>query len=195
MASPPPGVVTALLQRWGEGDDGALAQLLPLVYGELRALARRQLQREAPGHPLQPTALVHEAYLRLCGGAKAPVLVDRVHFYRVAALCMRRCLVEEARRRLALRRGGGATTLCLGEVDGAQGDARGDLDLLALDEALSRLAALDARQARMVELRFFGALSLEEVAGAMELSLATVKRGLASARAFLHRELHAREAP
>ena len=182
-----------MLQRWGEGDDDALAQLLPLVYGELRALARRQLQREAPGHPLQPTALVHEAYLRLCGGAKPPVLVDRVHFYRVAALCMRRCLVKEARRRLALRRGGGATVMSLGEC--AAGVAREDLDLLALDEALSRLAALDARQARMVELRFFGALSLEEVAGAMELSLATVKRGLASARAFLHRELHAREAP
>ena len=195
--SPPTApAVTELLRAWGAGDAVAGEAPVPLVYAELRRQARRALRREGDGHTLQPTALVHEAWMRLDGqhGARWE---SRTQFFAVAAQMMRRVLVDHARTRHALKRGGAAARVTLGAVDravaepgaspgGAPLDA---VDLLALDEALARLAALDPHKARLVELRYFAGLSIPEAAAALGVSPATVGREWAVARMWLRREL------
>jgi RNA polymerase sigma factor (TIGR02999 family) len=159
--------------------------LMPAVYAELKRIAAAYLRRERPGHTLQPTALVNEAYVRLAG--QHPRFQNRAHFCAIAANAMRQILVERARARNARKRGGGAARVTLDE---AMAPAPGPpVDLDALDEALTRLAALDAQQARIVELRFFGGLSVEETADVLGISPATVKRHWSVARAWLAREL------
>jgi RNA polymerase sigma factor (TIGR02999 family) len=175
--------VTSLLARWGEGDRGALASLTPLVYAELHRLASRALARERPDHTLQSTALIHEAFLRLHGGRPAPCR-DRLHFFALAARLMRRILVDHARSLHAARRGAGAVRLSLdriGEIAAGEPPA----DLVALDAALEELEAADARKARVVELRFFSGLSVEETAAALGVSGPTVILDTRLARAFL----------
>lgn len=182
--------VTALLLAWRSGDAAAGEQLLPAIYEELRALAGRLMHREDAGHTLQPTALVHEAWLRLVDQSRVQ-WQNRAHFYGVAAQMMRRILVDHARSRLASKRGGGAHRVTL---ESGVGDAAGDdaLDVLALHDALEALAALDSQQARIVELRYFVGLNIEETAEVIGVSPATVKREWAVARAWLHRELTTR---
>lgn len=180
------GPVTALLARLRDGDAAALDRLVPLVHAELRRLARAQLRRERPGHTLQATALAHEAYLRLVG-LDAIDWRDRAHFFGVAAGVMRRILIDHARRRRAARRGGGAPPVPLEDVDPAAPER--PEELIALDEALERLRALDPRQERIVELRFFGGLEVAETAAVLGVSERTVKRDWAVARAWLRAEL------
>lgn len=181
--------VTALLARWRGGDAQALESLIPLVYSELRSLARHYLRQERADHTLQSTALVHEAYVRLVGD-DAPALQNRSHFFGIAARLMREILVEHARGRRAAKRGGGVAALPLD----AAGDVplRIDTDVLALDDALTELTRLDERQGRIVELRFFSGLSIDETAEVMAISPATVSREWTTARAWLHRELSKR---
>ena len=190
MAAPVPDPrqeFTSLLIAWGGGDRSALDRLMPTVYDELRKLARRQLRREQLGHPLQTTALVHEAFLRLVD-ARQVRWDSRAHFFGVTARLMRQILVDHARTRDAAKRGGGVAEGSLDEAVGLATEAvRGDL--LAMDEALYRLETLDPRQSRIVELRFFGGLTVDETAAALELSAATVKREWALARAWLWRAL------
>jgi RNA polymerase sigma factor (TIGR02999 family) len=181
-----PGEVTRLLDQIGHGDKEAMNQLLPLVYDELHRLARLYFQRERGDHTLQPTALVHEAYLRLVDQRVAH-WESRGHFMGVAATLMRRILLDYARRHQAQRRGGPQQKLML-EDTMALTEQRG-VDLIALDESLLRLAELDPKQARMVELRYFGGLSVEETAEVLGVSPATVKRSWNSARAYLYRDL------
>jgi len=179
--------VTELLHAWGAGDAKASEALVPLVYDELRRQARRALRREGVGHTLQATALVHEAWLRLEGQHEAR-WESRTQFLAVAAQMMRRVLVDHARTRRALKRGGGGTQVTLG--DAANEVAMSDgVDVLALDDALSRLAVLDPRKARLVELRYFAGLSIPEAATAMGVSQATLGREWAVARMWLRREL------
>jgi RNA polymerase sigma factor (TIGR02999 family) len=180
--------VTELLSRWSEGDTAARDALIPIVYDELRRVAKRCLGGQRNDHTLQPTALVHEAYLRL---VKQDNLEwhDRVHFFAMAAKAMRQILVDHARRRRAVKRGGGAITMVLDEASASQKNA--SLDLIALDDALQRLAALDPRQSEIVELRFFGGLSVEETSQIVDISPATIKREWATARLWLHREMSA----
>lgn len=185
---PGPQEVTILLERAQRGDREAADRLLPLVYQELRGVAGRAMRRERPGHLLQATALVHEAYLRLFRDAGL-TFENRAHFFGIAARSMRQILVEHARARQAAKRAGGLEAVPL--EDGMARTEAPPVDLLALDEALDRLAASDARQARIVELRYFGGLSVEETAEALGLSPATVKREWTVARAFLFRELSA----
>jgi RNA polymerase sigma factor (TIGR02999 family) len=176
-----------LLDRARAGDARATDELLPLVYDELRRLADQLLSGEQPGQTLQPTALVHEAYLRLIGPSGAS-WENRAHFFGAAARAIRRILIERARARRALRHGDGRRPLDLDEVaDPAAPQAR--LDLLELDEALERLARIDAQKARIIELRFFGGLTTEETAEALGLSASTVTRDWRFARIWLHREL------
>lgn len=182
-ASPQP--VTLLLRKWGEGDPSALRDLTPLVYHELRLLADSCLRRERPDHTLQPTALIHEAYLRLVDQSQA--FESRKHFYGVAAHLMRNILVDHARSRGADKRGGGAEKLPL-EAAKLLAPQR-DIDLLALDEALTRLAAFDERKSRAVELRYFGGLGVEEAADVLGISIATFRRELRFAENWLFREL------
>jgi RNA polymerase sigma factor (TIGR02999 family) len=185
---PTTGDVTALLRAWGEGDAKALDRLVPLLYDELRSLGRRRLRGEAKGHSVNTTALVHEAYLRLVD-VRAARFRDRSHFLAMASRVMRRLLVDHARARRALKRGAGVTPVELTDdllVDDAQADA-----ITELDEALVRLESVDARQSLIVEQRYFGGLSLEETAEAAGVSLATVKRELRFARAWLAAELDA----
>lgn len=184
--APGPGQVTELLSAWTSGDSAALERLIPIVYGELRAIAGLVFRRERGDHTLQPTAVVHEAFLKLAGG-DVPFR-DRVHFFAVAAQAMRQVLVDHARARVAAKRGGGATRIELGELPGGGAD-RALADVLAVDQALERLAALDADQARIVELRYFGGLTVEETAEVLGVSAPTVKRDWRLARAFLAREL------
>jgi RNA polymerase sigma factor (TIGR02999 family) len=181
--------VTELLARWREGDRGALAALTPLVYAELHRLAARALARERPDHTLQATALVHEAFLRLHGGRPASCH-DRLHFLTLAARLMRRILVDHARSLNAVRRGAGAVKLPL-ELAGEIAAGETTSDLLALDAALDELAAADARKARVVELRFFGGLSVEETATVLGVSAPTVILDTRLARAFLFARLTA----
>ncbi len=180
------GVVTALLREWRRGDRAALDQLVALVYAELHSLARHHLRRERAAHTLQPTAVVHEAYLRLIGAQQVP-WKDRAHFFGVASRLMRQVLVDHARARRAQKRGGGATLVDLTSADPAAPAPA--VDVLALHEALGRLAALDAAQERVVEMRYFGGLTVEETAEVLDISPATVKRDWASARAWLLREM------
>ncbi len=180
--------ITQLLLAWGNGDERALEALMPLVYGELRRVAARQMRRQSPGHTLQTTALVNEAYLRLIDSSQVR-WQNRAHFFAVSAQLMRRILVDFARERQNLKRGGGAERVSLDDAL-ALAPERG-ADLLALDEALDRLAALNARQARVVELRYFGGLSEEETAEALRTSLRTVQRDWKLARLWLYRELNA----
>ena len=184
----PPTDVTQLLVAWSAGDAAAGEQLLPAVYAELRRQAARAMRREGEEHTLQATALVHEAYLRLVDQRRA-AWRNRSHFFGVAAQVMRRILVDHARGRHAAKRGGGAHRLTLGDADAAVPEPA--VDVLALHEALERLALLDPDQARLVELRYFGGLSIEETATMLEVSPATVKREWAVARAWLRRELEA----
>jgi len=179
--------VTELLVRWREGDREALESLMPLVYDELRRLANHYLQRERSDHTLQSTALVHEAYMRLAG-ENAPQWQNRAHFFGIAARVMRQILVEYARAHSAAKRGGvGACKITLDEsLELAQ---RTDIDVVALDSALDRLSELDPQQSRIVELRFFTGLTIEDTSEVMGLSPATVKRDWTSARAWLHREI------
>jgi RNA polymerase sigma factor (TIGR02999 family) len=186
----PASDVTQLLLAWGAGDPTAGDRLLPAVYAELRRQAARAMRRESSEHTLQATALVHEAYLRMVDQRRV-VWRGRAHFFGVAAQVMRRILVDHARERHAAKRGGGLRQLTLGDADAAAPAAEQGVDVLALHEALERLAALDAHQARLVELRYFGGLSIEETAEALEVSPATVKREWAVARAWLRRELSA----
>lgn len=179
---PAPEAVTDLLQAWNRGEPGALERLLPAVYADLRRQAARQLRREAAGHTLQPTALVHELFLRLAG-QRCLQWESRSHFLAVCAGLMRRVLVDHARRRQRVKRGG---LLCRVELDSEAAPARErDLDLVALDQALRELQALDEQQARLVELRFFGGLTTEESASVLGVSPRTVKRDWRSARAWL----------
>jgi RNA polymerase sigma factor (TIGR02999 family) len=185
MAPPERTEVSRLLLDWRRGDRDAFERLLPLVYDELHALARRQMHGERPDHTLQPTALIHEAYLRLCGSDVA--WEGRVHFLAIAAQTMRRILVDHARGRSRAKRGGGAVPVTLDDAL-AVGLERPD-DLVALDEALQRLSALDERKARAVELHYFGGLTYDETAAALDVSAATVDRELRMAKAWLYREL------
>jgi RNA polymerase sigma factor (TIGR02999 family) len=178
--------VTALLRAWGAGDALACDELVPLVYSELRRQARRALRREGEGHTLQATALVHEAWLRLDGQYDAR-WESRTQFLAVAAQMMRRVLVDHARTRRALKRGGGGTQVTLG--DAVHASAPDAVDVLALDDALARLAVMDPRKAQLVELRYFAGLSIPETAAALGVSLATVGREWAVARMWLRREL------
>jgi RNA polymerase sigma-70 factor (ECF subfamily) len=174
--------VTDLLQAWSRGEPGALEQLVPMVYLDLRRQAAAQLRREGREHTLQPTALVHEVFLRLAGQTLVR-FEDRAHFLGVCAGLMRRVLIDHARRRLRQKRGG---TLCRVELDfEPESPERRDVDLIALDRALDELQALDPDQARLVELRFFAGLSTEEAAQALGVSSRTVKRDWRSARAWL----------
>ena len=184
--------ITGLLMAWQAGDEGALNDLLPIVYGELRRQARRALRREAEGHTLQPTALVHEAYLRLIDQRRAH-WESRAQFFAVAAQVMRRVLVDHARTRRRAKRGGGATQVTLTDAAVSEGatvemDVT-SIDALDLDEALTRFAALDPDKARLVELRYFAGLSIPEAAAALGVSPAKVGREWAVARAWLRREL------
>ncbi|HYV40572.1 MAG TPA: sigma-70 family RNA polymerase sigma factor [Thermoanaerobaculia bacterium] len=182
----PPGEVTRLLVAWSRGDAKALEDLIPLVYDELRRLAERHLSREAPGHTLQPTAVVHEAYLRLVD-QKRVTWKNRGHFFAVAAQTMRRLLVDHARRRDAEKRGGTQTRVPLEEA--VRSTPPRDADVIALDRALEKLAALDATQARVVELRYFGGLTLDETADVLGTSPSSIGRAFRLAKAWLYREL------
>lgn len=178
--------VTELLLSWRQGDGAALDRLIPVVYDELRRVARRRLRGESPGHALQSTALVHEAYLRLVDVDRM-TLKNRTHFFALAATLMRQILVDHARRRHADKRGGGATMVSL---DGVLPVALpSSVDVLALDEALDALSAIDERQCRVVELRFLAGLSIDEAAEALGVSTATVEREWALAKAWLYRRL------
>ena len=170
----------------GAAKQAVYDELFPLVYAELRRIAAREMRREKPGRTLQTTALVHEAYLRLLKDASLS-FENRAHFLGVAARAMREILIEHARARSARKRGGGAVRLTLDDLVAPVSSP--SIDVLALDEALQRLARLDERHARVVELRYFGGLSVEETAAALELSPATVKRDWTLARAWLFREL------
>ena len=183
--TPSADAVRRIVQRASAGDQKAVSKLMPLVYGELRRLARGYVQRER-ATTLQATALVHEAYLRLAKDKKQN-WQGRTHFLAIAAIAMRRILVERARARAASKRGGSRTRITLDESLVA--DKGKPVDLLALDHALTTLASLDAQQARIVELRFFGGLTVQETADAVGVSPATVKRGWTMAKAWLRREM------
>jgi len=182
---PPIGEVSGLLRAWGDGDRRALDQLTPIVYDELRRLASHYMRGERPGHSLQATALVNEAYMRLVD-YKGMQWQNRAHFFAVSAQLMRRILVEHARRH-NLKRGGGVQHVSLDETAIVGGD-RG-ADLVALDDALDALARFDARKVQVVEMRFFGGLSVEETAEVLKVSSVTVMRDWSTAKAWLYREL------
>jgi RNA polymerase sigma factor (TIGR02999 family) len=206
MSVPEEGRITELLIAWNEGDIGALDRLVPLIYEQLRLLAARQLRREVGPRTLQTTSLVHEAFLRMVG-QHLPRWENRSHFFAIASNVMRRVLVDQARARLADKRGGrqphlsleaaGATLEGFGEqmlIDPHEENSAGRENLLSIDAALTRLATLDERQAQIVELRFFGGMTVEETAELLNISHATVKRDWVMAKAWLAREL-AGEAP
>ena len=184
--------VTALLADWGRGNATALDALLPLVYAELRRIAARQLRGERAGHTLQPTALVHEVYLRMVDQRHVDWR-DRAHFFGVAAQVMRRVLVDHARRHRAGKRGDGRPSLPIGEAKDVV--APDGVAVLALDHALERLARLDADLARVVELRAFGGLTIEEVACVLKVSPTTAKREWRTAKAWLAREIGLEDRP
>jgi len=178
--------ITQMLLRWSDGDRAALDQLLPLVYDELRRLAHSFLRRQPFHHTLQPTALVHEAYLRMVDQQRVS-WENRAQFFGLAATLMRRILVDHTRQQMAAKRGGGETRVSLSEADRLGSEP--DINLIALDEALDELAALNPQHSRIVELRYFGGLTIEETAIALDVSHATVERGWNMARAWLRREM------
>ena len=180
---------TRLLRDIREGDENAAERLVPLIYEDLRALAARYMRNEPPDHTLQPTALVHEAFLRLVDTDRVEWRT-RAHFLAIAARTMRRILVDHARRRRAVKRGGGRKVTL---VEGLAFSEPRPLDLVALDDALAKLGGIDERQCSVVELRFFGGLAVEEIAEVLHVSTATVKRDWRFARAWLLRELSAGE--
>ncbi len=186
MPQPSPHEISELLVAWGGGDESALDRLMPLVYDELRRLAHRYMSRERPGHFLQTTALVNEAYLRLVNWREVR-WQNRAHFFAVAAQMMRRILVDFARDRQYLKRGGGALRISLDEAASFT-EGRGE-DLVALDEALTALAEVDRRKGQVVEMRFFGGLSVKEVAEVLKVSEETVMRDWRLAKVWLLREL------
>ncbi len=186
MTEPTAADVTEVLARWSDGEPEAVENLLPMVYDELRRLARSYVRKERPGHTLQPTALVHEAYLRLAGQVP-PAWKDRVHFYAIVSRIMRQVLVDHARRHAAGKRGGDAVRVSFDE--GVQAAATQGADLLLLDDALQRLAAFDQRKARIIELRFFGGLTIDECARLLGLSVPTIVNETRTARAWLHKEV------
>jgi RNA polymerase sigma-70 factor, ECF subfamily len=181
-----PEEVTQLLGAWSEGDPAALDRLMPLVYAELRRMARRHMGPERPGHTLQTTALVHEAYLRLVNQDRVR-WKDRAHFFAIAAQVMRRILVDHARKRRNPKRGGNATRLSLEQ--GATVSRERAAEVVALDDALNSLAAVDDRKSRVVELRFFGGMSIDETAQVLGVSPGTVMREWTLAKAWLQREV------
>jgi len=185
-----PDMVAELLVRWNAGDVSARDALVPFVYDELRRIARRCLAGQARDHTLQPTALVHEAYLRLAR-RDAGNYRDRVHFFALSAQIMRQILIDHARKSASAKRGANAITISLDEaLDRPQQDSKKTgLDVIALDNAMNELAKLDPRQCKLVELRFFGGLSIEEAAEIVEISPATAKREWATARVWLHRAM------
>ena len=180
--------VTELLHRAGAGDSAASAAVYPVVYEQLKRIASRQLSREASGHSLSTTALVHEVYLKLVDQRRSR-FHDRAHFFAIAATAMRRILVDHARRHGTAKRGAGARRVPLETVEAMAPEDRAEL-LVALDASLQRLATLDERQARVVECRFFGGLTEEETATALDVSARTVKRDWAKARAWLYEALY-----
>ena len=186
MVDVPSHDVTRLLVRWKDGDEAALQQLVPIVHEELRRLARRQMAGERPGHTLQPTALVNEAYLRLVN-LKQIQWQNRVHFFSMAARLMRRVLVDFARSRGYQKRGGDATRVSFSQALSVAEDQT--TDVVALHDALEALAAIDERKSRVVELRFFGGLSVEETAEVLNVSRETVKRDWTFAKMWLLRQL------
>jgi len=188
MTTRSPREITRLLVAWGNGDEAALADLTPLVYQELHRLAHRYMSDERAGHTLQTTALVNEAYVRLIDW-KNVRWQNRAHFFGVSAQLMRRILVDFARSRGYQKRGAGARPIALDEAAFVVGDK--STDMVALDEALTALAELDPRHSRVVELRFFGGLSIEETAEVLQVSPATVRHDWSLARAWLHSELAA----
>jgi RNA polymerase sigma-70 factor, ECF subfamily len=181
----PPVEVSVLLRAWSDGDRSALEKLTPIVYNELHRLARRYMKQERPGHSLQTTALVNEAYTRLVD-YKRMRWQNRAHFFAVSAQLMRRILVEHARRR-NLKRGRGVQHVPLQEATVVGSD--GEMDLLALDDAMNSLARIDPRKVQVVEMRFFGGLTVEETAEVLRVSSVTVKREWRAARAWLYRQL------
>jgi RNA polymerase sigma factor (TIGR02999 family) len=185
MATPAPKDVTQLLLDWRNGDQRALDQLMPLVYDELHRLAEHYMRSERPDHTLQPTALVHEAYLRLMG-MDVP-LENRVHFFAIAAQVMRRILVDHARKYQYAKRGSGARKVSLDEAIDLTEER--SADLIALDDALKSLSALDPRKSRIIELQYFGGLTYEETAHVLDISLTTVHREVKMAKAWLYREI------
>ena len=188
MRATPSQPVTELLARWSKGDSDAREALIPLVYEELRRIARRSLSSQSAAHTLQPTALVHEAYLRLA--RNQPVeWQNRAHFFALAARMMRQILVDHARKHAAAKRGSNAITILADDLPAPS--SAPNLDLMALDDAMKRLAELDPRQCRIVELRFFGGLSIDETAEVERISPATTKREWATARLWLHRAMNA----
>src|SRR6516164_1578400 len=188
MPAEPSSPVSELLLDWGNGDREALKAILPLVYDELRRLARHHLRQERPNHTLQTTALVHEAYLRLAEEQSLHVK-NRAHFLGIAAQLMRWILVDYERSRRTAKRGAGLTPMRL-DSSAAKGQASaGDIDLLALNDALDRLAKLNSQQSRIVELRYFGGLTVEDISEFLGISPTTVNRSWSSARAWLRREL------
>jgi RNA polymerase sigma-70 factor, ECF subfamily len=186
MQTPPANEITPLLLRWSQGDEVALSHLLPVVYQELHRLAQHYLRRERADHTLQPTALIHEAYLRLIKH-DFPEWQSRSHFFGVAARLMRQILVEHARTHAADKRGGGVAELPLDEAWLYSSEKAEEL--VALDDALIALAKFDERKVRIIELRYFGGMSLEETATALNLSIATIGHETRLARAWLHREM------
>lgn len=191
--SPPPRELSELFMRWKGGDRKALDAIFPLVYNDLRRVARQHIRKHRSDHTLQPTALVHEAYLRLAGKGSVAAQ-DHAHFFGIASQLMRWIFVDYERNRRAAKRGSGATRLILDDViEGVGSPPEMNVDLLALDEALGRLSKLDSQQSQIVELRCFGGLSISETAELLGISAATIKRDWASARAWLLREMGRKE--
>jgi RNA polymerase sigma factor (TIGR02999 family) len=186
MPAVSPPEVTQLLADWGRGDRSALEKLLPLVHAELRRIAQRQMSHERPGHTLQATALVHEAYLKLVGQQELN-LQNRAHFFAVCAQVMRHILIDHARRRRFLKHGGEYQQVAIEEAT-LMSEERA-AELVALDEALDELKQIDLRKSRVVELRYFGGLSLEETADVLEVSVMTVRRDWRAAKAWLYKRV------
>lgn len=188
MNDEPSARVTVLLQNWRKGDEAALGQVAEIVQRELHRLAAAYLRRERPGHTLQPTALVNEAFLRLVGQSAPTDWQSRSHFVAIAAQHMRQILVDYARRHRAAKRGAGATMIALDDVHAAT-DPR-PIDLLALDEALAQLAEIDARKARAMELKYFGGLEMAEIAAVLNISVKTVEKDVRLGAAWLRSALN-----
>ncbi|MCC7243859.1 MAG: sigma-70 family RNA polymerase sigma factor [Acidobacteria bacterium] len=187
MSTSPADDLTRLLHDWSHGDSAALPQLMELTYPELHRIAARHLAREGPGHTLQPTALVNEAYLRFSQSAPGKAWTDRRHFFAVAARVVRAVLVDHARARDAVKRGDGARRTSLTRLALAQG--RAPVDVLDLDAALTALEAMNPEHSRIVELRYFAGLSIEETAATLDISTGTVKRGWVAAKTYIRRHL------